>query len=70
MLQWCGSKWMNVVKLDEMFNEVNGWMVWNLMENVIKVDGWMLWNLLIIIYNWKKNVVAFDECCETWWNVF
>jgi len=30
---------MNVVELDEMFNEVNGRMVWNLKENVNKVDG-------------------------------
>jgi hypothetical protein len=29
---------MNVVELDEMFNEVNGLMVWNLKENVIEVD--------------------------------
>lgn len=61
---------MNVVELDEMFNEVNGRMVWNLKENVNKVDGWMLLNLLVIFLNWKKNVMAFDECCETWWNVF
>ncbi len=63
----CYWSWlMNVVELDEMFNEVNGWMVWNLKENVIKVDGWMLWNLL-----WHMmNVVKHDEMFLKWMNEF
>jgi len=59
MLQWCGSRWMNVVEFDELFNEVNGLMVWNLKENVIEVDGWMLWNLM------KCLMKLMDEWCGT-----